>query len=82
MQSKSLRVCLPRIWSLPIIVLIQKFPDENISKMGKVEELKHTIADGYAKLRSVGDKWDVSSKKYLEKTEEFSPLHIKVREQK
>ncbi len=46
--------------------------------MDKLEELRQSIADGYAKLRSVGDKWDIASKKYLEKTEEFSPLHIKV----
>lgn len=54
------------------------FVDGNISKMDKLEELRQSIADGYAKLRNVGEKWDVASKKYLEKTEEFSPLHIKV----
>lgn len=54
------------------------FVDENISKMDKLEELRQSLADGYAKLRNLGDKWDQGSKKYLEKTEEFSPLHIKV----
>lgn len=52
--------------------------DENVSKMDKLEELRQSIADGYTKLRNLGDKWDNASKKYLEKTEEFSPLHIKV----
>lgn len=46
--------------------------------MDKLEVLRQSIADGYAKLRNLGDKWDHASKKYLEKTEEFSPLHIKV----
>lgn len=46
--------------------------------MDKMEELRQSIADGYAKLRNLGDKWDIASKKYMEKTEEFSPHHIKV----
>lgn len=54
------------------------FSDENVSKMDKLEQLRQSIADGYAKFRTLGDKWEVASKKYLEKTEEFSPLHIKV----
>lgn len=54
------------------------FADGNISKMDKLEELRQSIANGYAKLRNVGEKWDLASKKHLEKTDEFSPLHIKV----
>lgn len=49
-----------------------------MSKMDKLEELRQSIADGYVKLRNLGEKWEISSKKYLEKTEEFSPHHIKV----
>lgn len=65
--------------TLRSLSLKQFFPlDENISKMDKLEELRQSIADGYAKLRNLGDKWDVASKKYLEKTEDFSPIHIKV----
>ncbi|XP_037039512.1 vacuolar protein sorting-associated protein 37A [Bradysia coprophila] len=56
---------------------VEAITDGNMCKMDKYNELRQSIADGYAKLRNVGDKWDVASKKYLEKTEEFSPLHIK-----
>ncbi|KAG4066121.1 hypothetical protein HA402_010323 [Bradysia odoriphaga] len=56
---------------------VEAITDGNISKMDKLNELRQSIADGYAKLRNVGEKWDVASKKHLEKTEELSPLHIK-----
>ncbi|KAG4077163.1 hypothetical protein HA402_016150 [Bradysia odoriphaga] len=60
-----------------LICEMEVITDGNISKMDKLEELRQSIADGYSKLRNVGEKWDIASKKYLEKTEEFSPLHIK-----
>lgn len=62
----------------PILNAKFNFIDDNISKMDKLEDLRQSVADGYEKLRNLGDKWEMARKKYLEKTEEFSPLHIKV----
>lgn len=41
-------------------------------------ELKRRLSDDYTALKTLGEKCDQLNKKYLKKSEEYAPQHIRV----
>lgn len=51
---------------------------ENESKGSHLVELKRRLSDDYTALKTLGEKCDQLNKKYLKKSEEYAPQHIRV----
>lgn len=51
---------------------------ENESKGTHLVELKRRLSDDYTALKTLGEKCDQLNKKYLKKSEEYAPQHIRV----
>lgn len=51
---------------------------ENESKGTHLVELKRRLSDDFTALKMLGEKCDQLNKKYLKKSEEYAPQHIRV----
>lgn len=51
---------------------------ENETKGSHLVELKRRLSDDYTALKTLGEKCDQLNKKYLKKSEEYAPQHIRV----
>lgn len=55
------------------------YTGENESKGTHLVELKRRLSDDYTALKTLGEKCDLLNKKYLKKSEEYAPQHIRVK---
>lgn len=54
------------------------YAGENESKETHLVELKRKLSDDVTALKHLGEKCDQLNKKYLKKSEEYAPQHIRV----
>lgn len=52
--------------------------EENSSKEKRLNELQSLLLDRYAVFKKIGDKYELTNRRYQQKAEEFTPSHIKV----
>ncbi|XP_017869886.1 PREDICTED: vacuolar protein sorting-associated protein 37A [Drosophila arizonae] len=56
---------------------VENISRENESKGTHLVELKRRLSDDYTALKTLGEKCDLLNKKYLKKSEEYAPQHIR-----
>ncbi|XP_001354502.2 vacuolar protein sorting-associated protein 37C [Drosophila pseudoobscura] len=56
---------------------VENISRENESKGSHLVELKRRLSDDYTALKTLGEKCDQLNKKYLKKSEEYAPQHIR-----
>ncbi|EDV32603.1 uncharacterized protein Dana_GF22102, isoform A [Drosophila ananassae] len=56
---------------------VENISRENESKGTHLVELKRRLSDDYTALKTLGEKCDQLNKKYLKKSEEYAPQHIR-----
>ncbi|XP_043658977.1 vacuolar protein sorting-associated protein 37C [Drosophila teissieri] len=56
---------------------VENISKENESKGSHLVELKRRLSDDYTALKTLGEKCDQLNKKYLKKSEEYAPQHIR-----
>ncbi|XP_017115158.1 vacuolar protein sorting-associated protein 37C [Drosophila elegans] len=56
---------------------VESISRENESKGSHLVELKRRLSDDYTALKTLGEKCDQLNKKYLKKSEEYAPQHIR-----
>ncbi|XP_064536764.1 vacuolar protein sorting-associated protein 37A isoform X1 [Drosophila montana] len=57
---------------------VENISRENESKGTHLVELKRRLSDDYTALKTLGEKCDLLNKKYLKKSEEYAPQHIRI----
>ncbi|XP_022210371.2 vacuolar protein sorting-associated protein 37C [Drosophila obscura] len=56
---------------------VENISRENESKGSHLVDLKRRLSDDYTALKTLGEKCDELNKKYLKKSEEYAPQHIR-----
>nr|XP_016938817.1 vacuolar protein sorting-associated protein 37C [Drosophila suzukii] len=56
---------------------VENISRENESKGSHLVELKRRLSDDYTALKTLGEKCDQLNKKYLKKSEEYAPQHMR-----
>ncbi|KAH8273443.1 hypothetical protein KR018_001586, partial [Drosophila ironensis] len=56
---------------------VESISKENETKGTHLVELKRRLSDDYTALKTLGEKCDQLNKKYLKKSEEYAPQHIR-----
>ncbi|XP_043071895.1 uncharacterized protein LOC6566104 isoform X2 [Drosophila grimshawi] len=57
---------------------VENISRENENKGTHLLELKRRLSDDYTALKTLGEKCDQLNKKYLKKSEEYAPQHIRL----